>query len=188
MVTNKWETATSGQDSHSHLLGIHAFVNVGDQIMMPGSLSAASYWVGLRQEIYSAVITQSPVKMSLDHFIVDRSVELADDYTWANRAVVNLADVLNFCFSDVSPSTSQWTFLNAQCTRWDENRPTSFEPFFFKERVLPSAFPEIWHHSSCHSKLNLDCVHLWCLRTTNLGLLSCWVTTSYTGSAIPNTV
>ncbi|KAI0120935.1 hypothetical protein BJ170DRAFT_688356 [Xylariales sp. AK1849] len=142
--------ATSGQDNHSHLLGIHAFVNVGDQIMLPGSLSAASYWIGLRQELYSAIITQSPVKINLDHFIVDRSFEPADDYTWSNRAVVNLADVLNFCFSDVSPSNARWGYLNEQCETWDDLRPPSFEPFFFKRRVAPDAFPQIWHHSSCH--------------------------------------
>ncbi|KAK9786706.1 hypothetical protein SCARD494_11010 [Seiridium cardinale] len=142
--------ASSGQDNHGHLLGIHAFVNVGDQIMLPGSLSAASYWVGLRQEIYSAMSTQAPVKMGLDHFIVDRSFEPTDDYTWSNRAVVNLADVLNFCFAEVAQPSSRWTYLNEQCARWDETRPPSFEPFFFKERVAPDAFPQIWYHSSCH--------------------------------------
>ncbi|KAI1850308.1 hypothetical protein JX265_002206 [Neoarthrinium moseri] len=142
--------ASSGQDNHGHLLGIHAFVNVGDQIMLPGSLSAASYWVGLRQEIYSAISTQSPVKMTLEHFIVDRSFEPTDDYTWSNRAVVNLADVLNFCFSDVAPSNARWVYLNEQCMRWDETHPPSFDPFFFKEREGSAAFPQIWYHSSCH--------------------------------------
>ncbi|KAH6652595.1 hypothetical protein BKA67DRAFT_519135 [Truncatella angustata] len=142
--------ACSGHDSHGHLLGIHAFVNVGDQIMLPGSLSAASYWVGLRQEIYSAMSTQSPVKMSLNHCIVDRSLEPTDDYTWSNRAVVNLADVLNFCFSEVNHTPSRWTYLNEQCTKWDEMRPPSFEPFFFRERMAADTFPQIWYHSSCH--------------------------------------
>lgn len=120
--------------------------------MLPGSLSAASYWVGLRQEIYSAMSTQSPVKMSLDHFIVDRSLEPTDDYTWSNRAVVNLADVLNFCFAEAAPSSSRWVYLNEQCSRWDEMRPPSFEPFYSKERVAPEAFPQVWYHSSCHGE------------------------------------
>lgn len=142
--------ASSGQDNHGHLLGIHAFVNVGDQIMLPGSLSAASYWVGLRQEIYSAMSTQAPVKIRLDHFIVDRSFEPTDDYTWSNRAVVNLADVLNFCFSETAQPNSRWTYLNEQCSRWDETRPPSFEPFYFRDRGVGDAFPQVWYHSSCH--------------------------------------
>lgn len=144
--------ATSGQDNHGHLLGIHAFVNVGDQIMLPGSLSAASYWVGLRQEIYSAMSTQAPVKIRLDHYIVDHSFEPTDDYSWSNRAVVNLAEVLNFCFSETPQPNTRWTYLNEQCVRWEEMRPPSFEPFYFKERGAGDAFPQIWYHSSCHGK------------------------------------
>ncbi|KAK6223252.1 hypothetical protein LQW54_000369 [Pestalotiopsis sp. IQ-011] len=142
--------ATSGQDNHGHLLGIHAFVNVGDQIMLPGSLSAASYWVGLRQEIYSAMSTQAPVKIRLDHYIVDHSFEPTDDYSWSNRAVVNLAEVLNFCFSETPRPNTRWTYLNEQCVRWEEMRPPSFEPFYYKEPGAGDAFPQIWYHSSCH--------------------------------------
>ncbi|KAK8079065.1 hypothetical protein PG994_002872 [Apiospora phragmitis] len=104
---------------------------------------------GLRQEIYSAIISQSRVKINLDHFIVDRSLQPADDYAWSNRAVVNLADVLNYCF-DAPPSPTQWAALDQHCRRWEELRPSSFEPFFYQEREAPDAFPEIWHHSSCH--------------------------------------
>jgi hypothetical protein len=120
--------------------------------MIPGSLSAASYWVGLRQEIYSAINTQSPVKINLDHYIVDRSFDSADDDAWTNRAVVNLADVINFCFADVPPSNARWIYLNEQCMRWEESRPSAFEPFFFREGGASGVFPEVWHHSSCHGK------------------------------------
>lgn len=147
---------TMGQDNYSHLLGIHAFVNAGDRYMIPGSLSAASYWVGLRQEIYCAIITQAPVKINLEHFIVDRSLDSTDDYTWSNRAIVNLADVLNFCFADVASSTAQWSSLNDHCNKWVKSRPSSFDPFFYVDRVAPSAFPEVWHNSSCHSKFYID--------------------------------
>ncbi|ORY54974.1 uncharacterized protein BCR38DRAFT_145409 [Pseudomassariella vexata] len=148
-MLEEMDAPTMGQ-SYGHLLGIHAFVNVGDQHMVPGTLASASYWVGLRQEIYSAVSTQAPVKMNLDHFIVDRSFDAADDYIWSNRAVVNLADVINYCFSHVPPSSAQWASLNEKCTSWHDSRPPSFDPFYSKKRVAPQAFPEIWHHSSCH--------------------------------------
>ncbi|KXJ95042.1 hypothetical protein Micbo1qcDRAFT_171474 [Microdochium bolleyi] len=142
----------TGHDNHGHLLGIQAFVNVGDQYMNPGSLSAASFWVGLRQEIYIAVITQQPVKMNLDHHIVDRTFEPTDDYTWSNRAVVHLADVLNLCFGENSQSTrrERWQTLDEASRKWTETRPVSFNPFFYKDRTAESVFPEIWHGSSCH--------------------------------------
>lgn len=149
-MLEEMDVPTTGQDNYSHLLGIHAFVNVGDQYMVPGSLSAASFWVGLRQEIYIAVITQQPVKLSLDHYVVDRSFEPTDDYTWSNRAIVLLADVLNFCFGGNPSTPSHWTALDEATLRWSTTRPPSFNPFFYRERTSSPAFPEVWHGSSCH--------------------------------------
>ncbi|OTB02769.1 hypothetical protein M426DRAFT_24377 [Hypoxylon sp. CI-4A] len=149
-MLEEMDVPTTGQDNYSHLLGIHAFVNVGDQYMVPGSLSAASFWVGLRQEIYIAVITQQPVKVSLNHFVVDRSFEPADDYTWSNRAIVLIADVLNCCFGDNTFTTGRWNALNEACEKWSVTRPSSFSPFFYRERTGTTAFPEVWHGSSCH--------------------------------------
>ncbi|KAI1404254.1 hypothetical protein F4819DRAFT_149777 [Hypoxylon fuscum] len=149
-MLEEMDVPTTGQDTYSHLLGIHAFVNAGDQYMGPGSLSAASFWVGLRQEIYIAVITQQPVKINLDHYVVDRSFEPADDYTWSNRAIVLIADVLNFCFGDSPSTSSRWTALDEACKKWSTTRPPSFNPFFYRERTTSISFPEVWHGSSCH--------------------------------------
>ncbi|KAI0891616.1 hypothetical protein F4806DRAFT_500796 [Annulohypoxylon nitens] len=149
-MLEEMDVPTTGQDTYSHLLGIHAFVNVGDHYMVPGSLSAASFWVGLRQEIYIAVITQQPVKLSLNHFVVDRSFEPADDYTWSNRAIVLIADVLNFCFGENSFTVGEWNALDEACQKWSATRPPSFNPFFYRERAASMAFPEVWHGSSCH--------------------------------------
>lgn len=178
---------TTGQDTYSHLLGIHAFVNVGDHYMVPGSLSAASFWVGLRQEIYIAVITQQPVKVSLDHFVVDRSFELADDYTWSNRAIVLLADVLNYCFGENSFTTGRWVALDEACRKWSATRPMSFNPFFYRARSSPQAFPEIWHGSSCHGRCRCA-YHRLILK--NVGLRSCSHRDSapYPCTIIPNSV
>ena len=143
----------TGHDNYSHLLGIHVFANAGDQYMMPGSLSAAAFWVGLRQEIYIAVLTQQCVKLKLDDFIVDRSLGPADDYTWANRAIVLLADVLNSCFGDTPLTTQRWSALNEAAENWTRAGPPSFNPYFYGEGTGVGAFPEIWHGSSCHSGL-----------------------------------
>ncbi|KAI0018662.1 hypothetical protein F4780DRAFT_508422 [Xylariomycetidae sp. FL0641] len=149
-MLEEMDGSTTGHDNYSHLLGIQMFVNVGDQYMVPGSLSAAAFWVGLRQEIYIAVITQQPVKVSLDHFVVDRSFEPSDDFTWSNRAIVHLADVLNFCFGDIPSTVVRWNELNEASEKWSLTRPMSFNPFFYRERTGSMAFPEVWHGSSCH--------------------------------------
>ncbi|KAI1283877.1 hypothetical protein F5Y07DRAFT_91047 [Xylaria sp. FL0933] len=149
-MLEEMDGSLTGQDNYSHLLGIHVFANAGDQYMMPGSLSAAAFWVGLRQEIYIAILTQQCVKLKLDDFIVDRSLEPADDYTWSNRAIVLLADVLNSCFGDNPLTIRRWSALNDAVENWTRARPPSFNPFFYREGTGTGAFPEIWHGSSCH--------------------------------------
>lgn len=141
-----------GMDNHGYLLGIHAFVKAGDRYLVPGTLSAASFWVGLRQEIYSAIMNHEPVRIKLVHSLVDRSLRPADDYAWANRAVVHCADVLNFCFgTDARPAAARWAELDSWNKRWHETVPASFVPIYQKEGT-EDAFPEFWYHSSCHGK------------------------------------
>lgn len=139
-----------GTDNHGYLLGIHAFVKGRNRYLTPGSLSAACFWVGLRQEIYSAVMNHQAVRINLDHGLVERSLEPADDETWANRAVVHCADVLNFCFGHDNHQRSaamRWQELGSYNKDWSRALPASFAPVY-EERGGP--FPEIWHQSSCH--------------------------------------
>ena len=153
--------------------------------MIPGSLSAASFWVGLRQEIYIAVITQQPVKVNLDHYVVDRSFTPADDYAWSNRAIVHLADVLNFCFGSETPSSSQWVSLNEACKKWSRTRPTSFNPYFYRARTNHLAFPEVWHGSSCHGKYwRSSSSGAWKTTADLILLPSHWDTTSVTSTVV----
>ncbi|KAH7041497.1 uncharacterized protein B0I36DRAFT_232943 [Microdochium trichocladiopsis] len=159
----------SGDDSNDdYLRGIHRTLKVRDLRKVRGSLGAASYWVGVRQEIYSAVMSQSPVKADLEQ--ADRGFEPADDFTWSTRAVVLLADVLNFCFgggggpglaagANVVVVERTWAELYERCMMWEDTRPASFEPYFAKDEVAEGAgaedggvgrFPEKWFYSSCH--------------------------------------
>ncbi|KAF6792052.1 hypothetical protein CSOJ01_14218 [Colletotrichum sojae] len=149
-VLEEIDVNTLGQDTHGHLLGIHAFVNAGDRFLMPGTLTAACFWAGLRQEIYSAVINQQVVRMNLSHAIVDRSTAPGDDFVWANRAIVHCADVLNFCFGSEAGSVLQWGQLEMANREWKNALPASYTPIFYRERAGKEAFPEVWYQKACH--------------------------------------
>ena len=140
-----------GTDNHAYLLSIVAFVKGGNRFLTPGSLSAACFWVGLRQEIYSAMMSHRTVWINLDNGLVDRSLEPAEDHTWANRAVIHCADVLNFCFGqDAQHATSRWEELDDYSRRWKIAKPSSFEPLY-EDKSATRAFPEVWLQSSCHA-------------------------------------
>lgn len=140
-----------GTDNRAYLLSIVAFVKAGNRFLIPGSLSAACFWAGLRQEIYSAMMTQRPVWINLDNGLVGRSLEPADDHTWANRAVIHCADVLNFCFGDnAQHPASRWQELDDYNRSWTAAVPPSFSPLY-QDNSGTQAFPEIWHRDSCHA-------------------------------------
>lgn len=163
-VWEEMEVKASGVDAHSYLLGIQAFVHhaaAGSRYLMPGSLSGAAFWVGLRQEIYSAVMNQEPVRINLVHSLVDRTLNPTDDFGWANRAVVHCADVLNFCFGEGAQGSlgraggaDWWNELDVYNRRWTESLPASFTPIFQREpdSAEDEVFPEIWYQSACHGR------------------------------------
>jgi hypothetical protein len=136
------------------MLGIQVFVNASHPYTIPGSLSEAAFWVGLRQEIYSAIMNHQAIKLNLEHCSVDRSTESTTDYGWANRAVTHCADVINLCFGDMGVSVLNWKALKKYNENWQLTRPPSFTPIYYRaaDRAKGEAFPEIWYQHTCHSK------------------------------------
>lgn len=127
----------------------------GKRLLVHSSLGAASYWVGLRQEIYRAVMHRRPVEISLFHSLVDQTLTKDDesgqnDYDWANRAVVYCANVLNYVFGQREDGmVERWQELHREGQAWEENKPASFTPYVV-EQDQSKAFPEIWFLRSCH--------------------------------------
>jgi hypothetical protein len=168
-------------DTQSHMLGIQVFVSARSPRGVSGSLSEAAFWVGLRQEIYSAVINHNPVQLKLEQYNVDRSLEHANDFVWANRAVVHCADVLNFCFGTKAISMSRWQDLQEYNKGWREQKPATFTPTYYREadREKYEVFPEVWYVNTCHGKRK---PHVEC--TMSAELHSHWGATSYLGADV----
>jgi hypothetical protein len=135
-----------------HLPGMHEYVR--ERSFEPGTLGAASFWVGLRQEIYRAVTQRRQVRLRPGPRLADRSLDDTDDYTWANRAVVHCSDVINYCFGPERHQLSQWDKLDRWNGQWSEKRPPSYEPVF-KEPADSAVFPEIWYHLGCQGRFGL---------------------------------
>jgi hypothetical protein len=140
------------------MLGIQVFVSASardhNPLTMRGGLSEAAFWVGLRQEIYSAMMKHQSIQLQLPQILIDRSFEPTSDFGWANRGVVHCADVLNCCFGPSGVSLSHWLELKEASERWKAEKPSSFRPIYWREaeRGRGDAFPEIWHSHACHSE------------------------------------
>jgi hypothetical protein len=142
-------------DSQGHRLGIQIFVGARDPLS--GGLSEAAFWVGLRQEIYTAMMNHQSTQLNLEHISIDRSFGFTSDYGWSNRAIVHCADVLNCCFGDSGISIRHWEELKQYGERWQESLPSSFTPIYYRapDRSGREAFPEIWYSLSCHSQFKM---------------------------------
>ncbi|KAM7185176.1 hypothetical protein V8F33_012564 [Rhypophila sp. PSN 637] len=134
------------------LLGLQLCVQHQKTMLRQKSLGAAAFWVGLRQEIYIAVATQTQVKMlQMDVLpdIIDREVSSADDYVWANRAVVHCAEVLNYCFGpNTEKRRERWEELRRWNRDWLVGTADTYVPIYRETSEVP--FPEIWYNQSCH--------------------------------------
>ena len=146
----------NGTDREANLLGIHAFVSTGSFFENPSSLSIASFWVGLRQGIYKAVINKRPVGLSVDHILVEQSLERDDYHSVANNAVVHCTRVLNFCFDTGGlGSMEEFNKLWKSIHDWEDKHGEFHTPIFKAPDDVP--FPQIWYHQSCQGTSTCFC-------------------------------
>lgn len=110
--------------------------------LLPTGLHQASFWAGLRMEIYLAIMDERPTGLNLKYCNVDRSMGSADDQVWARRIILHLVDVLEYCFS---PDSSYDTYDNLveYSTAWAASKPTSFEPVYVRKARGGETFPNI---------------------------------------------
>ncbi|KAK3947549.1 hypothetical protein QBC32DRAFT_81609 [Pseudoneurospora amorphoporcata] len=147
-VLEEIDVVDNGTDQEANLLGIHAFVSTGSFFENPSSLSIASFWVGLRQGIYKAVINKRPVGLSVDHILVEQSLERGGKHDVANNAVVHCTRVLNFCFDKGGAcNKEEWKRLWKAVEDWEKENAAFHTPIFKAPDDVP--FPQIWYHQSC---------------------------------------
>lgn len=103
-----------------------------------------------------AFIRQRPFHMPLQCHEY-RSLEYADDCTWAYRTIVHCADVLQYCYGHGNKTNSDYDMLVQYHESWENLRPQSFDALYERAAALNTrkALPEIWYLSDCHGKLFL---------------------------------
>ncbi|KAK2731293.1 hypothetical protein FQN55_004791 [Onygenales sp. PD_40] len=143
-----------GSDPQGHSFGTLSFIKAQDGHSKATGLRQAAFWAGLRQDIFlSLTLHRSPgIQHYSHHCNIDRSLASADDCTWACRAVVHCADVLQFAFGRGPRSVAAHTSLKEYNLNWRKCRPPSFNPLFSNESDARSTetFPDIRLHSDWH--------------------------------------
>jgi hypothetical protein len=142
-----------GSDPQGHLFGTQAIIRAAEQSYAATtgpSFRQAIYWAAFRQELWISLMTQRAFQLHI--FPADRSLEPANDSTWATRTIAHLGDVCNFAFGDGRHSIARYNQLMDENKSWKSCRPDSFDPFFYRQDRDSSGrnFPDIRFHEKSH--------------------------------------
>lgn len=143
-----------GSDQECHLFGSSALVSASPP-SPNSSLREAAFWVYLRQDIYMAILNQRPMNVDLSSVPrpeVGSPTSQPSDCDWAKRMVAIMAHIVTFCFGDNDKSISKWDELRALAQDWNARKPSSFEPYYWRDRDVAAEryWPEIWLTADWH--------------------------------------
>lgn len=147
---------TQQNESFYSYKSIHGPPRDNDVHVVPSvSLRHSACLIALRQEIWSAFLSQRPFRLPVCPNNDYATLSPANDFIWTNRILVWVADLLSFCFGNQSltpeQSTERWMALKALEQQWDAQKPPAFKPVYYREAdpETNQHFPEIWHMNSC---------------------------------------
>ncbi len=135
-----------GHDTENHLLGGHLFVEIAQEGHGEWlRLGRAAYWIHQRQDVYSAIVHQSPPRTDLQWGHLSHVSDAMDLYSWTKRATALAGEVAGFCFGPNNTSTTIYVGLHQKITDWDDQSPAEFTPLYQGERdeAAGQFFPEI---------------------------------------------
>jgi hypothetical protein len=141
-----------GSDPQGHLLGTQAIITVS-QTQSPSpvtSLRKACYWGAFRQEIFTSLTFQRPLKLRLPE--VSSSKVSADDWEWSLNATYLCGKVQGFVFGNDVANTVEYGRLLEEVDTWKRNRPRGFDPLFQSASGQCEFVPDIRLHMDCHGK------------------------------------
>jgi hypothetical protein len=118
----------------------------------PSSLRSAVLKIELRQDVHIAFVTNRAPSIPVEYYDIDRTLDSADDWTWAWRVIAHVSDTLAYCNGDGMKSLGQWRTLMEYLDTWERMIPLSFRPFFENERNPRDGklFPELLFANDCH--------------------------------------
>ncbi|KJZ74272.1 hypothetical protein HIM_06278 [Hirsutella minnesotensis 3608] len=105
--------------------------SIGYIHLIPGSLEEKTIWAVLWQELYIAIMHQTPLPPGSDEHLLHELTSGGDDRTWTNRMLLHLFNTVRYCFSE-ERSTATYDRLVSYSATWMESKPSSFDPVFIR--------------------------------------------------------
>ncbi|ETS80444.1 hypothetical protein PFICI_07973 [Pestalotiopsis fici W106-1] len=135
----------TGLDISFHLFGAKVLIDASADLQQVSPLQVAAQWLGLRQEVRIAFLTNRAVSLDLHRFdkFLDESSPLSPDRDWSYRMFLILARTLNWCFADRDRQIAEYDDLVQQCSAWMLQSPVSFQPIFKSDNPESHPWPKL---------------------------------------------
>lgn len=110
--------------------------------------------VHVHAETGEAMLNPSKLRIDYENFILPALVSPSDDVSWGNRIIWLSARILQWAERG-SHTPDEWWYLSSLVDEWEEERPTSFNAFFYQSEDPDTVryFPELWFSGAVHGKL-----------------------------------
>ncbi|KAJ5363107.1 hypothetical protein N7541_003951 [Penicillium brevicompactum] len=144
------DTPLAGVDEETYLRGIQVFLEAqAATAVYDSGLQCAAFWIGCRQEFHTAFSNQRSFRFDLRccEDSIYRTLDPANDDTWANRVILHCADALMYCYGEETQSQKRFEELWEYNEEWHARKPSSFSPMYYQpsDRRSGAIFPEIWY-------------------------------------------
>ncbi|KAM0545315.1 hypothetical protein ACHAPJ_011387 [Fusarium lateritium] len=137
------------QQLYGHTLGVNIFTMSQDPLYSNHSLCRASLLIAIRQEIFISFNTRKPPQPLAQRCGIVKSIDPADDYTWAWRIIIHTEAVLSSVYGETTQSIEEWDELSRYLDDWERYRPPSFNPVWSSEGS-DRFFPEVIFANDFH--------------------------------------
>lgn len=140
----------AGNDLPRHLKGTSVFFPA-EAIHNASQLRRAVFWLHLRQEIYNAYMFQRSVITDLSNCNLELEQQSENDDMWFHQTLYLAAQVSKWAFGE-GASHARWHELCKMLDVWENRRPASFDPIYFRtrDRTNGTYFPEICYTTDEH--------------------------------------
>ena len=108
-----------------------------------GSFSEALFWGSIQQELYLAVMYQTPIELDLGRLNLDFRMKPDDDKSWTKIILFHLLETVQYCFGN-DQNSEKYDALLRKVSVWAETRPASFDPVYTCPPKAGSMLPELW--------------------------------------------
>lgn len=125
----------AGMDTYRHSIGTRALLqSQAAQVISLSGVRRAASWAGMRQEIYASIKMHRAPAFKASFEMLDHLRASSEDSAWADGAVNHCIHVLDFCFGNDSMNGDVYDALLAANSRWEVERPASYDPLHFYTR------------------------------------------------------